>query len=158
MDISEGEENASFPTITEKAPFAIEDLCKQMQASEDPLNEEFSLSFRSIGYEGSQNAKVRKKLGYKKGEENQHWVQFITEGEFENIYAWDKFFSGDLGNLNPNQALRVMISHNMDSGEGLSGAPVYAGNKKFSEKFLSKKGIDGQERRDYCFDNVLIGL
>lgn len=51
-----------------------------------------------------------------------------------------------------------MVSHNMDSGGGLSGAPVYAGNKKFAAKFLNKKGIHGQERRDYCFDNVLIGL
>jgi hypothetical protein len=46
----------------------------------------------------------------------------------------------------------------MDSGTGLSGAPVYAGNKKFSKKFLSKKSSHGQKRRDYCYHNVLIGL
>jgi hypothetical protein len=39
-----------------------------MQASEDPQNEKFSLSFRSIGYEYDENAKVRKNLGYEEEE------------------------------------------------------------------------------------------
>jgi hypothetical protein len=46
----------------------------------------------------------------------------------------------------------------MDSGKGLSGGAVYAGNKKLSEKYSSKKGSNGQKRRDYYYENVLIGL
>ena len=48
----------------------------------------------------------------------------------------------------------------MDSGGGLSGGPVLAGNRNFSKKFLSKKGSgsDGQKKIDYQYHNVLIGL
>ena len=60
--ISGEDRKVNFPTITEKAPFAIEDLCKAMQASKDP-NYRFSLSFRCIGYEAKQNALARNREG-----------------------------------------------------------------------------------------------
>ena len=70
------------------------------------------------------------------------------------------FFTGKLKNLDPDRDFRVMVSHNMDSGGGLSGGPVLAGNRNFSKKFLSKKGSgsDGQKKIDYQYHNVLIGL
>jgi hypothetical protein len=47
------------------------------------------------------------------------------------------FKNGEFPTFDPKEYLRVMVSHNMDSGSGLSGGPVYAGNAALAKKLGS---------------------
>ena len=73
-----------FPTITRKSPVRLADPYRGVQ-----------VSFRSIGYEGNMNRKIRKA---KKFDEirGDHWVQLKTEGEFEDVRLRKEWESGDI--------------------------------------------------------------
>ena len=77
----------NIPTITENAPFGLEQASAMMLKNPKGST---AVSFRSIGYEAKQNQIISEKEG------KDMMVQFQTEGEFEDINLRKEKETGEL--------------------------------------------------------------
>jgi hypothetical protein len=116
------EDKISFPTLPKIVPKWLKNAVSQIQLDRKQREPDFKgLEFILFGYDSKSNIAFSKAL--EGGEGGELKYQYGSRGHLEDMGM------RDLTDMEPEKKV-ILMSHNMDSGPGMSGGPVYLWQKE----------------------------